>query len=331
LRASPSRSAGDLPRFLDEIEARLRSGRCGEDKALRSALVDLKAAFGQRAALRARCADARSPAETETGKSAVDLGRRLAAKEMGIRVQTSLNADREMMGKVADRRHMLPADGGLTSDDAFSPNTPPEARAPQRDPHREVLAVGRAPYGAGCSRAVRANPNAEPSPERSDGDPGVSIDRASERARSIAEIDNFLIEPGSGFSRRTGSTELRLASNPLFAREPGRRGRGKSESLALERGPPVWRDRTPARAENDWGSGSCDGAASFFLAPRFLAHGKTIVLGLAALSILIGAIALVASDALKEVDPPGLLRAIGKNATKNSAPSEAPTVFKPQG
>jgi localization factor PodJL len=243
---------------------------------------------------------------------------RAARDEADNRIHLALSAVQETVSKVDDRLARMEADPGAMRPTRATP-AGTMASSPGRRPRKNPA------NGAAARGPLEADALAIPSPGPAmarKNPPSSEHDAAA--VAPGAEIDDFLIEPGAGFPPR--APKRRLPAPPLSAQDAGHEGQGEKGRGEKGLGQPdlvasarraraAGKGREPARRGG--------GAGGFFNAFR-----KPIILGVAALSLALGAYALATRNgALRSFDPAGLLKAIGIGAAGEAAPVERRSVI----
>jgi hypothetical protein len=250
----------------------------------------------------------------------------MARDEADKRVHLALDAVQETVGKVSLRLAKIESDLGdiRRARDSLLPVLAPGAERrrkcdqrngalPSPDAHRD------APGAAASGRIlVKTTENAVLS--ISGRYAGQPVSAGADSADTSAEPADSLIEPGAGFPRRRQQVEPGgPATPPQGEREAGV---GRAESIAAARrgaqAAQLVAEAAPATAKKQRARADKEGETGRF----FDAHRRPTILGMAAFLFVLGAFALAKAGGLDRIDPPGLLKSIGRTGSLR-APSVA--------
>jgi hypothetical protein len=227
---------------------------------------------------------------------AAEAARRLASDEHEGRMAREAAELRDARDEADNRIHLALSGVHETSGNVDHPLAPMAPRPGATRPGRAIPAATRGPSTERRQRIEPTPPT--PGPDSPRRNPRAGKRDATGEAPG-GEIDDFLIEPGAGFSPRAPGP--RLPAGPLGERGPAENIRSHSDSESPA--------RTHAGGQRPEATPDNHAKGGFFGA-----HRNAIILAVAALSVALGAYALTCSAATEGFEPPSFLKSIGLRA-----------------
>ncbi|MEJ0094408.1 MAG: hypothetical protein WDN46_13500 [Methylocella sp.] len=246
--------------------------------------------------------------------------------EADRRIHLALNAVQETVGKVAERLtkmeaglgEMRPNNFGPLLASSLAPIFAPRVERPQNDgwqngsPHSDALngrAGEAAPFRGGESFGpVSASQGLFDGPGPRQSEHGV------ETAAKANDSVDFLIEPGSGFSRRRDPAGARVFDERTTVAQERERGAGRADFIAAARRA-AKAAKMEANASRAVAAAEDAGRQNGF----FRAHKRPLILSVAALCLALGAYALAKAVSHGTVTAPSFTKLLGRSAERDTA------------